>query len=360
MWKDDIINVQNAVRRGQEIHATTEVIPIRKPWLFTSIYASTCIHNRNIMWDHLESISNSYKGPWLVGGDFNDILAASKKFGGKPIKDSRARYIWSKINKCNLVDLGLKGSKYTWTNNRRNKKGLILERLDKVFGNEEWIELFPKSSIIHLPRTHSDHNHILTELIPRNRSLHKFPFRLETFWCKHLEFQTIVKNNWNNSDYFKASLNLVDKLKPWKDSTFENIMGRKRKLLARLQGIQSSNSYATSSFLRKLELDLQNEFNDIIKIEEDYWKLRSRIMWLNDGDSNTKFFHVSATNRKRRNKINYFKNEENPLNLQSRCNKINLDNLVTPSFANWFEYNFDDLEALTRRSNKKDDSCLTR
>lgn len=112
-----------------------------------------------------------------------------------------------------------------------------MERLDKVFGNEEWIELFPKSSIIHLPRTHSDHNPILIELIPKNRSLCKIPFRLETFWCKHPEFQSLVRNNWNDSDYFKASLNFVEKLKPWKNITFENIMERKRKLLARLQGI---------------------------------------------------------------------------------------------------------------------------
>lgn len=366
MWRDNIINVQNAVRRGQEIHATIEVHPLRKPWLFTSIYASTNIHYRNMMWDNLENISNTYKGPCLVGGDFNDILTASKKFGGKPIKDSRAKYIWSKINNCNLVDLGFKGSKYTWTNNRHNNKSLILERLDKVFGNEEWIELFPKRFIIHLQRTHSDHNPILVKLIPRNRTPHKAPFRLETFWCKHPKFQSVVINSWNNSDYFKASSNFIDNVKPWKDNTFGNIMGRKRKLLARLQGIQSSNSYATSSFLKNLELDLQHEFNDILKIEEDYWKLRSRIMWLNDGDTNTKFFHISATNRKRRNKITFFKDNAgnwindhslilshvqnyftfaftsshthsswtNPLNTQSRCKKINLDHLDTPLLDN--------------------------
>lgn len=45
-------------------------------------------------------------------------------------------------------------------------------------------------------------------------------------------------------------------------------------------------------------------------MEEDYWKLISRVHWLNEGDSNTKFFHITATNKKRRNKIIFFKDSE--------------------------------------------------
>jgi len=38
-------------------------------------------------------------------------------------------------------------------------------------------------------------------------------------------------------------------------------------------------------------------------MEEEFWKLKSRINWLNEGDANTKFFHTSTLNRRRRNKI---------------------------------------------------------
>lgn len=80
-----------------------------------------------------------------------------------------------------------------------------MERLDKVLGNEDWIKLFPKSSIIHLPKTHFDHNPILVELIPKNNVLYKPPFRLETYWCKHPSFKTLVQENWSNNDYNRAS-----------------------------------------------------------------------------------------------------------------------------------------------------------
>lgn len=45
------------------------------------------------------------------------------------------------------------------------------------------------------------------------------------------------------------------------------------------------------------------EFHHILKLEEDFWKLKSRVDWLNDGDANTKFFHLSTINRRRFNCI---------------------------------------------------------
>ncbi|XP_075098508.1 uncharacterized protein LOC142175508 [Nicotiana tabacum] len=44
-------------------------------------------------------------------------------------------------------------------------------------------------------------------------------------------------------------------------------------------------------------------------MEEDFWKLCSRISWCNEGDDTTRFFHSMTTNRKRVNSILYFKDE---------------------------------------------------
>lgn len=41
----------------------------------------------------------------------------------------------------------------------------------------------------------------------------------------------------------------------------------------------------------------------MLKQEEDFWKLKSRVNWLNDGDSNTRFFHLTTLNREKQNKF---------------------------------------------------------
>lgn len=64
-------------------------------------------------------IADTYNGPWIVGGDFNDILSSIEKFGGCPINNTRADLLLNYFNYCNLIELGYRCSKYTWTNKRR-------------------------------------------------------------------------------------------------------------------------------------------------------------------------------------------------------------------------------------------------
>lgn len=58
---------------------------------------------------------------------------------------------------------------------------------------------------------------------------------------------------------------------------FGNINRNKNKILARLKGIQNFPHYTHSSFLQNLEEDLIKDYTNILKLEEDYWRIRSRI-----------------------------------------------------------------------------------
>lgn len=57
------------------------------------------------------------------------------------------------------------------------------------------------------------------------------------------------------------------------------------------------------NFHYNLENQLLTDLNLILKQEEEYWKLKSRVQWLVDGDANTRFFHLSTVKCHRRNRI---------------------------------------------------------
>ncbi|XP_075091723.1 uncharacterized protein LOC142171904 [Nicotiana tabacum] len=118
MWKDDLIKLEEISTAPQGVHVMVKVHSPPNFFFLSAIYASNTLSDGIKLWDHLVDIAFVFKGGWLVGGDFNEVLKSKDKFGGNSISAIRANHFWNRINKCNLFDLGFKGSKYTWSNKR--------------------------------------------------------------------------------------------------------------------------------------------------------------------------------------------------------------------------------------------------
>lgn len=58
-----------------------QVKPNHQPWLFSTVYASMLVVNCNLLWNHIRTIYDNYRGPWFMGGDFNDIMS-QEEMGG--------------------------------------------------------------------------------------------------------------------------------------------------------------------------------------------------------------------------------------------------------------------------------------
>ena len=48
---------------------------------------------------------------------------------------------------------------------------------------------------------------------------------------------------------------------------------------------------------------LRKEIQFLLNQEETYWRQRSRITWMREGDRNTSFFHAQASQRRKANTI---------------------------------------------------------
>ncbi|XP_059076685.1 uncharacterized protein LOC131875959 [Cryptomeria japonica] len=193
----------------------------------------------------------------IMVGDFNAILDIDEKEGGlkkstKVIDDFR-----DFLSNCKLIDIIPKNGQFTWTNRRLNFSK-ISERLDHFFVGDWWIrgEFFMETNIV--PQIGSDH--------------------------------------------FPLSLSITQELteKTRLEEEMETISNR-----VMVDGM--------TNFDNELEKKLKEQYGEILKREETYWKDKSRELWIADGDLNTKLFHASSKARRAKNKISAIKDEQGSL-----------------------------------------------
>ena len=101
--------------------------------------------------------------PWVIAGDFNELLLSEDKFGGRAVNVNRSLLFKDSLDKCNMLDIGFAGPRFTWTN-RREVQALIQERIDRFFVNPSWCVMYPDAKITHLTWCHSDHCPVLLEV----------------------------------------------------------------------------------------------------------------------------------------------------------------------------------------------------
>ena len=309
LWKTDAMDLEHLCSTEQEIHVSVKVRDSNSTWLLSAIYASPRRSERRVLWNNLSVIAALHSLPWVMVGDFNDILSSEEKWGGNRPSASRMAEFHACINSCSLIDLGFSGPQYTWTNSQ-DVSSLIMQRLDRALANPEWRFLFPEANVTHLLRTHSDHCPILLTLHHNPTSSLSCPFRFESIWLSHPDFPSVVTQAWslpstNLSETFHHFTSLVTN---WNKLNFGNIFKKKRRVLARIRGVQTALALHPTEANVRLDRALREELSLTLKLEEEFWALKSRVGWVVDGDRNTKFFHTSTIIRRRFNKILRLKN----------------------------------------------------
>lgn len=52
------------------------------------IYARNRIVNRRKLWKDIKQMEKSVQGPWMIMGDFNNVLYVNERIGGKPVQEA--------------------------------------------------------------------------------------------------------------------------------------------------------------------------------------------------------------------------------------------------------------------------------
>ena len=152
-----------------------------------------------------------------------------------------------------------------------------------------------------------------------------------------------VGENWNNNLSLHDNLtNFTCKVRSWNREVYSNIFYKKKRLKARLNGIQMAQEHDSHN-LDILEKNLRKEFQTILRQEELLWRQKSRIQWISKGDRNTRFFHLSTIIRHKINKIKRIK-----INGEWSNDQEDIKNHIQHYFMNIFSADPDmDLNDLT-------------
>lgn len=162
--KDDKMKISLVTKEDHFIHLEVENIH-GEVWMFTIVYASPQDNRRRCLWESMKNIVGAMNKPWLVTGDFNDIVCASEKKGGGPVSIRKCNLFRDNIDDCSSTDLGANGTKFTWRGPVFHGGKRNFERLDRALINEDWILMFINFLVKVLPRVDfSDHHPIMITL----------------------------------------------------------------------------------------------------------------------------------------------------------------------------------------------------
>lgn len=127
-----------------------------QPWRATGFYGHPNAGMRFTSWSLLKSLKKQCDLPWVVFGDFNEIVQFDKKLGWLDRYARQMEGFRECLTNCGFVDLGFVGQCYTWCDGRIGEQRTLV-RLDKIVANDRWLNMFMEAKVYHRAMAVSDH-----------------------------------------------------------------------------------------------------------------------------------------------------------------------------------------------------------
>ena len=83
-------------------------------WICSAVYGCLIPSRRDMLWDHLVMLRRQFSLPWMILGDFTEILLPHKVKGGE-FSFHRASKFVEVLDACSLMDVGSTGNFFTWS-----------------------------------------------------------------------------------------------------------------------------------------------------------------------------------------------------------------------------------------------------
>ncbi|KAM6569088.1 hypothetical protein CsatB_017073 [Cannabis sativa] len=203
------VNILNCT--SQLIHLLVATLDGKHRFYVTFVYAFNKLKGRKMLWSDLKNIATHE--PWMVMGDFNEILFKEERMG-EMVKYNAANDFIDCVGICQLKDIKFGGSYYTW-NNKRQGSDRICSKIDRVLANQKWLDNFPNAEAIFSAEGLFDHTPTIVSMYHEILSGKK-PFNYFRMWTSHSRYAEIVKGVWQQIISGSKMYQVISKLKKLK------------------------------------------------------------------------------------------------------------------------------------------------
>lgn len=143
------------------------------------------------MWNDIKIIGINIFSPWLVLGDFNNILSPEEKQGGVKVKNYDVQDFVDFVNSLDLIDIKVVGGCFTWYSPK------VCSKLGRVMVNQPWINSnFDGFSEFLAPGCISNNSLMIVSCFEIKKSKHK-PFKFFNMWTLSEGYLDLIRSRWN-------------------------------------------------------------------------------------------------------------------------------------------------------------------
>ncbi|GMI82837.1 hypothetical protein HRI_001953000 [Hibiscus trionum] len=301
MWNGNWLKVRKTIIKNRWVCLIGQIENMNGMCGFINLYTPNDLAGRKIVFEELSTVVVSLNLPVILGGDFNCVKSDDERLGLDSNIASMTAFS-DFIQRNNFVDLPLVGERFTWF---MGGHSLAASRLDRVLFSPEVLVWFPNLVQASLARNLSDHKPVI--LREQSGSSKARPFKLFSHWLDIPEVVQVTKiaiEDKDRSGVFEALVVGKKAIKNWvslfRQRESSTVMEAERKADA----IEKHLCLYGFDQEKAVELTkLRQVIWDKYRRDEREWHQKSRVRWFNEGDKNSKFFHLSASMRRCRNII---------------------------------------------------------
>ncbi|KAJ9536675.1 LOW QUALITY PROTEIN: hypothetical protein OSB04_un000148 [Centaurea solstitialis] len=308
-WDSAYMDVMVLESHAQFMHCEIRLRGDMHSWYCSIVYGANNSVLRRELWSGLRKFRAILGNkPWVLMGDFNSMLFPHDALGGVSRRNADMTEFFECVEDIEVFDISYTGVQHTWCQKPKDETGLR-RKLDRILANVEFTGRFDDARARFHPRGISDHSPGVLTFKGGKRS-RRFGFKFENFLVDHPLFIHTVQQAWDVHVEGTFMYRITTRLKSLKEPlrklrrSYGNLTQKVADLKVELDVIQLACDMDPFNVELKEDLEaLRVAYLQACRDEFLSIKQRAKVQWLNEADSNTRFYHNVVKERRHSNQV---------------------------------------------------------